>query len=114
CILGRIGDSFWQNAVAANSAPVEAWIFDPHVVWMTFSTLCREYALYMPRVMIWFAAAAMLVRCLWRAWRQQQARPVGWCVEPDISIATWVVTLATLVMATPIAVWWILVATLLQ
>jgi hypothetical protein len=112
-ILGRIAQNFWQNAVGTNSAPVEEWILDGHVVWLTVRSLCQEYALNLPRVMIWVAAAVMLGRCLWQRWRGPRHRNGVWRLEPDAFFTIWIVALVTLVMATPIAVWWALVATLL-
>lgn len=111
-ILTGIGQNTWENAVGMNSAPVEFWIGDPRSVWYTLSMVFREYAFFMPAIIIHFAAALMLARQLWRYWRRSPRYVGCWSLAPGEFITAWIVLLLTLVVALPIAVWWGLIASL--
>jgi hypothetical protein len=115
-VLAKLSQNIWQNALGMNTgmntADPSSWIADPQVVWLTATHLGVEYTIGMPQTMIHFAVALVLARCLWR--RRLPDASSTWSVEPDKFIAAWIVSLVTLVIAAPVAVWWGVVATLLS
>jgi hypothetical protein len=112
-IVTAIGSNLWQNAVGMNFTAPSAWMTDPLIVWRTAIELGQIFAIDIPQwAMIRVAAGVMLLIALVRLRNRLSSPYAVWLIEPSKFIVTWLVIASTLVVAAPITVWWILVATL--
>jgi hypothetical protein len=80
----------------------------PSWVWSS----CQQYTVERPEQFIGLAAVVVLTRFLWRRWRGLADSFQVWLVEPDQFFATWLVSVVTIGLLIPLAVWWCFVAAL--